>query len=280
MFNQINLIALQTIVNKEINRFMRIWSQTLLPSAITQTLYFVIFGSIIGSQIRDIALINEFGQIIKTVPYIQFVVPGLVMMAVLTNAFTNTVSSFFGSKFQKNIEELLVSPASNWVIVWGYTIGGALRGVLVGAIIFGVAFLFNAVPVVSNYFVILLFVILTAIMFSLAGLTNGIFAKKFDDVSIFPIFVLTPLTYLGGVFYSIKSLPITKFSLLNFDFVINWQEISKLNPIVYMVDGFRYGFFGAGEMNVYFSLGMLLIFITFFGWLNIYFLKKGVGMRS
>jgi ABC-2 type transport system permease protein len=280
MLNKINIIAFQTIVNKEINRFMRIWSQTLLPSAITQTLYFVIFGGIIGSQIRSIPLINEFGVTVKEVPYMQFVVPGLVMMAVLTNAFSNTVSSFFGSKFQKNIEELLVSPTSNWVIVWGYTVGGAIRGVLVGMIIFAIAFLFNAVPVVSNYFIIALFVALTSIVFSLAGLTNGIFAKKFDDVSIFPTFVLTPLTYLGGVFYSIKSLPITQFSLLNTNFFINWQEISKLNPIVYMVDGFRYGFFGVGEMNVFFSLGMLIIFIIGFSSLNMYFLNKGTGMRS
>jgi ABC-2 type transport system permease protein len=199
---------------------------------------------------------------------------------VLTNAFSNTVSSFFGSKFQKNIEELLVSPTSNWVIVWGYTIGGAIRGVLVGAIIFAIAFIFNAVPVVSNYFIILLFVVLTAIFFALAGLTNGIFAKKFDDVSIFPTFVLTPLTYLGGVFYSIKSLPISQFNIGSIPLTINWQEISKLNPIVYMIDGFRYGFFGVGEMNVYFSLGMLLTFIVFFGWLNMYFLTKGTGMRS
>jgi ABC-2 type transport system permease protein len=280
MLNQINLIAFRTIVNKEINRFMRIWSQTLLPSAITQTLYFVIFGGIIGSQIRNIPLINEFGQVVKTVPYMQFVVPGLVMMAVLTNAFANTVSSFFGSKFQKNIEELLVSPTSNWVIVWGYTIGGAIRGVLVGIIIFAVAFLFNAVPEVSNYWIISLFVTLTAIVFSLAGLTNGIFAKKFDDVSIFPTFVLTPLTYLGGVFYSIKSLPITQFSIANIPLSINWQEISKLNPIVYMVDGFRYGFFGTGEMNIYFSLGMLIVFIATLSSLNLYFLNKGNGMRS
>jgi ABC-2 type transport system permease protein len=280
MLNQINLIAFRTIVNKEISRFMRIWSQTLLPSAITQTLYFVIFGGIIGSQIRNIPLINEFGVAVKTVPYMQFVVPGLVMMAVLTNAFANTVSSFFGSKFQRNIEELLVSPTSNWVIVWGYTIGGAIRGILVGIIIFAVAFLFNAVPVVSNYFIIFLFVALTAIVFSLAGLTNGIFAKKFDDVSIFPTFVLTPLTYLGGVFYSIKSLPITQFNIGSFPATINWQEISKLNPIVYMVDGFRYGFFGTGEMNIYFSLGMLIVFIIFLSNLNLYFLNKGNGMRS
>jgi ABC-2 type transport system permease protein len=268
MLNKINIIAFFTIINKEINRFMRIWSQTLLPAAITQTLYFVIFGGIIGSQIKNIPLINEFGQTIKEVPYMQFVVPGLVMMAVLTNAFSNTVSSFFGSKFQKNIEELLVSPTSNWVIVWGYTMGGAIRGVLVGVIIFAVAFLFNAVPVVSNYFIIALFVILTAIVFSLAGLTNGIFAKKFDDVSIFPTFVLTPLTYLGGVFYSIKSLPEI------------WQNVSKLNPIVYMVDGFRYGFFGVGEMNVFMSFGMLVVMIIVLAGLNMYFLHKGTGMRS
>jgi ABC-2 type transport system permease protein len=262
-----NWVSFQTIVNKEISRFLRIWTQTLLPSAITQSLYFLIFGGIIGSQIRNVPIIDSSGAVLQ-VPYMQFVVPGLVMMAVLTNAFSNTVSSFFGAKFQKSIEELLVSPTPNWIIVAGYTIGGALRGILVGLIVFLTAFLFQAVPQVHNYGIILLFVTMTAIVFSLAGLTNAVYAKKFDDTAIVPTFVLTPLTYLGGVFYSIKSLP---------DF---WQIVSKFNPIVYMVDGFRYGFFGVSEVNVWFSFGLLTVLMTSLAAINLYLLNKGVGMRS
>ena len=266
-YNQANLVAFQTIVNKEVNRFLRIWSQTLLPSAITQSLYFLIFGGIIGSQINKIPIIDSSGTVMQ-VPYMQFVVPGLVMMAVLTNAFSNTVSSFFGSKFQKNIEEMLVSPMPNSIIIAGYVIGGALRGILVGLIVFFVAFIFGAVPAVHNYGIIALFVIMTSLVFSLAGMTNGIFAKKFDDVSIVPVFVLTPLTYLGGVFYSIKSLPPV------------WQTVSKFNPIVYMVDGFRYGFFGVSEVNIGISFGILTVFMIGLIALNYNLLNRGIGMRS
>ena len=266
-YNQANLVAFQTIVNKEVNRFLRIWSQTLLPSAITQSLYFLIFGGIIGSQINKIPIIDSSGAVMQ-VPYMQFVVPGLVMMAVLTNAFSNTVSSFFGSKFQKNIEEMLVSPMPNSIIIAGYVIGGALRGILVGLIVFLVAFIFGAVPAVHNYGIIALFVIMTSLVFSLAGMTNGIFAKKFDDVSIVPVFVLTPLTYLGGVFYSIQSLPPV------------WQTVSKFNPIVYMVDGFRYGFFGVSEVNIGISFGILTVFMVGLIALNYNLLNRGIGMRS
>ena len=266
-YNQANLVAFQTIVNKEVNRFLRIWSQTLLPSAITQSLYFLIFGGIIGSQINKIPIIDSSGAVMQ-VPYMQFVVPGLVMMAVLTNAFSNTVSSFFGSKFQKNIEEMLVSPMPNSIIIAGYVIGGALRGILVGLIVFLVAFIFGAVPAVHNYGIIALFVIMTSLVFSLAGMTNGIFAKKFDDVSIVPVFVLTPLTYLGGVFYSIQSLPPV------------WQTVSKFNPIVYMVDGFRYGFFGVSEVNIGISFGILTVFMAGLIALNYNLLNRGIGMRS
>ena len=266
-YNQANFVAFQTIVNKEVNRFLRIWSQTLLPSAITQSLYFLIFGGIIGSQINKIPIIDSSGAVMQ-VPYMQFVVPGLVMMAVLTNAFSNTVSSFFGSKFQKNIEEMLVSPMPNSIIIAGYVIGGALRGILVGLIVFLVAFIFGAVPAVHNYGIITLFVVMTSLVFSLAGMTNGIFAKKFDDVSIVPVFVLTPLTYLGGVFYSIQSLPPV------------WQTVSKFNPIVYMVDGFRYGFFGVSEVNIGISFGILTVFMVGLTTLNYNLLNRGIGMRS
>jgi ABC-2 type transport system permease protein len=270
-----NFTAFQTIVKKEVNRFMRIWTQTLLPPIITQSLYFVIFGGVIGSRLQDIPIGN--GQ---SVPYMQFIVPGLVMMGVLTSAFSNTVSSFFGSKFQKNIEEMLVAPVPNWIIIWGYVVGGALRGILVGAIIFAVAFAFNAVPHVDNYFIIAIFTLLTAIVFSMAGLTNGIFATKFDDVSIFPTFVLTPLSYLGGVFYSINALPPLSIPFLNYSNPQFWQTISKANPIVYMIDGFRFGFFGVSDFNPLVSFGILITMAVILGVVNNHLLNKGTGMRS
>jgi ABC-2 type transport system permease protein len=246
-----------TLTRKEIIRFMRIWSQTLLPPVITTSLYFVIFGKYIGSRVGEVGSID----------YIQFIIPGLVMLSVITSSFSNVVSSFFGAKFQRSIEELMVSPTPNWVIIAGYTAGGVLRGILVGIIVFGVS-MFFARPIVTNPLAIAVFILMTAIVFSLGGLTNGIYAKKFDDVSIFPTFVLTPLTYLGGVFYSIKDLP---------EF---WQNISKLNPIVYMVDGFRYGFYGRSDFNVWLSFGILSGFIFALASINLYMLNKGTGLRS
>jgi ABC-2 type transport system permease protein len=251
------LIAFQTICRKEINRFTRIWTQTLLPPVITTTLYFVIFGKFIGSQVRSI----------NGISYITFIVPGLVMMTVITNSFSNVVSSFFGSKFQRNIEELLVSPTPNWVIVSGFAAGGTLRGILVGLMVIGVSVFFTRPPIYSLP-IIFLFMVLTALLFALGGLLNGIFARKFDDVSIVPTFVLTPLTYLGGIFYSIKDLP--QF----------WQNVSKLNPILYMIDGFRYGFFGFSDVNIYPSLGMLIVFIILIGGIDMYCLNKGIGLRN
>lgn len=270
----LNLVAFQTIVIKEINRFLRIWSQTLLPPVITQSLYFVIFGGVVGSQLKNIPIGNA------SIPYMQFIVPGLVMMAVLTSAFSNTVSSFFGAKFQRNIEEMMVAPVPNWIIVAGYVIGGALRGILVGLIVFCVAIVFNAVPKVENYFIISAFTILTAIVFSMAGLTNGIFAKKFDDVAIFPTFVLTPLTYLGGVFYPVTQLPPLSIPALGYTDIYFWQNLSKLNPIVYMIDGFRYGFVGISEFNVGLSFSFLVVVALFLGVINNHLLTKGTGMRS
>lgn len=251
------LIALKTIVDKEVGRFIRIWSQTLLPPVINQSLYFIIFGTFIGSQIKPI----------DGVTYTNFIVPGLIMMAVINSSFANVVSSFFGAKFQRNVEEMMVSPTPNWVILMGYVFGGALRGILVGVIIFGVS-VFFAAPLIHNIFIITVFVILTSILFSLGGFLNAMFATKFDDISIFPTFILTPLTYFGGVFYSIKNLP---------EF---WQNLSKLNPILYMIDGFRYGFFGKSDLNVYFSLGMLFIFTILLIFINLYLLKKGTGLRN
>lgn len=252
-----NYIAFKTIVRKEITRFMRIWSQTLLPPVITQSLYFIIFGGFVGSQVPAI----------NGISYMAFIVPGLVMMAVITSSFQNVVSSFFGSKFQRNIEELMVSPVPNGVIISGYVIGGALRGIMVGAIVFLISMLFVQ-PQIFNLALIFLFVVLTAIVFALGGLLNAIFAKKFDDIAIFPTFVLTPLTYLGGVFYSIHRLP---------EF---WQNVSKLNPILYMVDGFRYGFFGFADMNVGLSVGILVGTAVILSGVCYYLLEKGVGLKN
>jgi ABC-2 type transport system permease protein len=249
-------ISYLSLSKKEIIRIFRIWSQTLLPPIITQSLYFVIFGSFIGSQIQ-----------IKGQPYMQFIVPGLVMMAVITSSFQNVVGSFFGSKFQKNIEELLVSPTPNWVIIIGYVTGGIVRGLLVGLIVYLVSLGFTGVRM-DNPLITFMFVFLTSVVFSLGGLINAIFATKFDDVSIFPTFVLTPLTYLGGVFYSINQLP--PF----------WQQVSKINPIVYMIDGFRFGFYSQSDLSVEFSFAMLLGFTAIFSGIAWYLFKKGVGLRS
>jgi ABC-2 type transport system permease protein len=232
-------IALKTIVHKEIRRILRIWIQTLLPSAITTTLYFLIFGKFIGSQVRDIGGFS----------YMQFIVPGIIMMSVITNSFTNVVSSFFGTKFQKSIEEILVSPTPNYIIIIGYCMGGIARGLFVGFVVLLVSLIFSPLKV-HNVFVVIVFMLLTSIVFSLGGLLNSIFAKKFDDVSIFPTFVLTPLTYLGGVFYSIDMLP---------EF---WRKMSLFNPILYMINGFRFGF-------------AAVLF-----WTNEYLIRRGVGLKA
>jgi len=250
-------ISFYTILRKEVVRFLRIWTQTLLQPIITQSLYFVIFGGFIGSQIPDI----------NGVSYMAFIVPGLVMMAVINSSFSNVVGSFFGSKFMKNIDELLVSPTPNWVIIAGYVGGGMLRGILVGAVVFLISVFFTN-PVIHNIWLVLLFVVLTSILFSLGGLVNAVFAKKFDDIMIFPTFILTPLTYFGGVFYSIHRLP---------EF---WQGLSRLNPILYMIDGFRYGFFGFADVDVRFSAAMLVgLTVVLVIWCN-WLLKRGVGMKA
>ncbi len=250
-------IALYTIVRKEVVRFLRIWSQTLLPPVITQSLYFLIFGKFIGSRIGEI----------NGIDYMAFIVPGLVMMSVINNSFSNVVSSFFGSKFQRNVEEILVSSTPNWVVVVGYVIGGTLRGIIVGILVFFVSFLFTK-PSIHHFGLIVVFIVLTSLVFALAGLLNAIFAKKFDDVSIFPIFILAPLTYLGGVFYSINSLP-------SF-----WQQISKLNPVLYMVNGFRYGFYGFSDVSVLASFIILISFTAILASLNLYLLNKGTGLKT
>ena len=257
MSMQVQWIAFKTIVDKEVTRFLRIWPQTILPPLINQSLYFVIFGGFIGSQIESM----------QGVPYMTFILPGLVMMAVINSSFTNVVSSFFGSKFQRSIEELVVSPTSKEVMLLGYTMGGVLRGLLVGALIFAVAFFFVDLEVQHPFFVVV-FVLLTALLFALAGFLNGLFARKFDDISVFQTFLLTPLTYFGGVFYSIESLPPL------------FQTLSKFNPILYMVDGFRYGFFGISDVPVWTSLGVLLAFCLLVGGLCWEMLRRGYGLKA
>ena len=252
-----NYTAFRTIVDKEITRILRIWPQTLLPSAITMTLYFIIFGKFIGSQVRDI---NGFS-------YMEFIVPGIIMMAVITTSFMNVVSSFFSTKFMRSIEEILVSPTPNWIIITGYSVGGIFRGLLVGIIVLLISLFFTSLQI-YNLAVVIVFILLTAIVFSLGGFLNAMLAKKFDDVTIIPTFILTPLTYLGGVFYSIKVLP---------EF---WQGVSLLNPIIYMVNGFRFGFLGISDMNVWIGFGMLIVFTISLFYVNLYLLKKGVGIKQ
>lgn len=252
-----NYIALMTLVRKEVVRFIRIWPQTLVPPVVTQSLYFLIFGKFIGSQIGDI----------NGISYMAFIVPGLVMMSVINNSYANVSGSFFSSKFQRSVEELLVSPAPDWVIIGGYSISGALRGVLCGILVFMVSVFFTH-PQIHQILVILVFIILTAFVFSLGGLLNGILAKKFDDISIVPTFILTPLTYLGGVFYSINLLP-------GF-----WRNLSHVNPILYMVNGFRYGFYGFSDVHVGLSFFILVLFGVILTLANLFLLRKGTGLRS
>lgn len=255
MFNY--TIALNSILIKECTRFLRIWVQTLVPPAITMTLYFVIFGSLIGSRIGEMGGFD----------YMAFIVPGLIMMSVITNSYSNVASSFFSAKFQRNIEELLVAPVPNYVIVLGYIGGGMLRGLLVGLIVTLVSLLFVDIQI-HSYGILIVTVLLTSMVFSLAGLINAVFAKTFDDISIIPTFVLTPLTYLGGVFYSLTLLP---------EF---WQTVSKANPIVYMVNAFRYGFLGVSDVNVTFALSMIVGFVLVFFAVAMMLINKGIGIRS
>jgi len=248
---------LASIARKEMIRIFRIWVQTLVPPVITITLYFIIFGGFIGSQLGDIGGYD----------YMAFIAPGLIMMSIITNSYSNTVSSFFSTKFQRNIEELLVSPTPNWVMVLGYISGGMTRGICVGLLVSLVSLIFVRLPLFNVPFIVL-FALLTSFVFSLAGMINGILAQKFDDISIIPTFVITPLTYLGGVFYSVSLLP---------EF---WQNVSKANPVVYMIGGFRYGFLGISDINVWMGLGMLVLFSVLLFSATLYLLKKGIGVRT
>lgn len=257
MIKQAYLIAFKSILNKEITRFTRIWVQTLVPPAITMTLYFVIFGNLIGSRVGEM---DGFS-------YMAFIVPGLIMMSVITNSYSNVASSFYSSKFQGNIEELLVSPVPTYIIIAGYVGGGVARGLCVGFLVTCVSLFF--VPLqIHSIAVIVGTVILTSILFALAGLLNGIFAKSFDDISIIPTFVLTPLTYLGGVFYSTSLLP---------EF---WEKVSHVNPIIYMVSAFRNGFLGIESIPLAYSFTVIIGFILALFTLSYYLIERGTGLRS
>ena len=249
--------SLKTLTKKEIKRFFRIWQQTLLPSVITTVLYFIIFGSFIGERI------GEMGGF----EYMQFMAPGLIMLAVITNAYSNVVSSFYGVKFQRSIEELLVSPMPTYLILIGFVTGGVVRGIIVGILVLFTSLFFTDIEI-QNIPLTLLVIFLTAVLFSLGGLLNAIFADSFDDINIVPTFILTPLIYLGGVFYSITLLSET------------WQLISKLNPVLYMVNAFRYGMLGVSDISVGFALSMISFFIVLFYILSLYILKRGIGIRS
>ena len=252
-----NWIALGTIARREVSRILRIWSQTLVPPAITMTLYFLIFGGLIGSRVGDMGGFS----------YMQFIVPGLVMMSVIQNSYGNISSSFFGAKFGRHVEELLVSPMPNWVILWGYVAGAVLRGLLVGVIVLAIAMLFTTVRI-PHPLVTVTSVLLGATIFSLAGFVNAVFAKKFDDVAIVPTFILTPLTYLGGVFYSVTLLP-------------GWaQALTHANPIFYMVNAFRYGLLGTSDVPLWVAYGLMLAFVAALSALSLWLLRRGVGLRS
>ncbi|MDX1433946.1 MAG: ABC transporter permease [Gammaproteobacteria bacterium] len=253
----VSLVGFRTIVRKEVRRFLRIWMQTILPPAITMSLYLLIFGNLIGTRIGEM---NGYR-------YMDYIAPGIIMMSVITNSYSNVVSSFFGARFQRYVEEMLISPTPHAVILLGYVAGGVARGLLVGLVVTSIAMLFARIHV-HDVAVTVAVVLLTSVLFSLAGFLNAIFAKNFDDVSIVPTFVLTPLTYLGGVFYSIDMLP---------EF---WQAVSKLNPILYMVNAFRFGILGESDIPVVGAMAMIALFVAVLFTLCLTLLDRGVGIRT
>ena len=253
-----NMVALRMLVRREIARIMRIWTQTLIPPAITMTLYFVIFGKLIGSRI---------GSIEGGFTYMQYIVPGLVMMSIITNSYGNISSSFFGLKFSRAVEEMLVSPMPNWVILTGYVAGAVARGLVVGVLVLCIALFFTSLDI-QHPLITLGSVLLGAVIFSLAGFINAVYATKFDDIALVPTFILTPLTYLGGVFYSVNMLSEP------------WQGISRANPILYMVNAFRYGVLGISDVNVPMAFAVMLGFVAALSIFALHLLKRGVGLRS
>lgn len=251
------LIAFSTIVRKEVYRFIRIWPQTLLPPAITTALYFLIFGKLIGDRIGTV----------HGTSYMDYIVPGIIIMSVITHSYANVVSSFYSTKFQRNIEELLVAPIPNWVILSGYISGGILRGVLVGSVVALISLLFTPLHI-HHWVIALTIVFLTATLFSLAGFINAILAESFDDISIIPNFVLTPLSYLGGVFYSVDMLPTI------------WQHISLGNPILYMVNAFRFGVIGVSDVDITLAYLMTSGFIFVLALFSLILLYRGTGIKT
>jgi ABC-2 type transport system permease protein len=251
-----NIVAFLTLLNKEIRRILRIWVQTIIPPAITMTLYFVIFGSLIGRRIGEI----------DGIPYMTFIAPGLIMMAIITNSFGNVVSSFFSGKLQLHLEELLVAPISTFTIVLGYVLGGVFRGILVAALVTVVALIFTDINV-EYPLITFAVIILTAMLFSLAGLLNALLAKNFDAITIIPTFVLTPLTYLGGVFFSISLL--SGF----------WQTVARANPILYMVNAFRYGMLGSSDVSITSAFTIIIIALIAMFTVVITMVNRGIGTR-
>jgi len=250
-------IAFKAILTKEVLRFMRIWIQTVLPPAITTALYFIIFGKLIGEQIGEM----------DGYRYIDFIVPGLILMSVITNSYANVVSSFYSSKFQRHVEELLISPVPNAVILAGYVGGGVARGMVVGITVTIVSMFFSDWQI-HSYLITLLVFVLTSILFAMAGFINAIYANSFDDISIVPTFVLTPLTYLGGVFYSISML--SEF----------WQNMTMINPVFYMINAFRYGLLGSSDIPLGMAFAIIIGFILVLGAFSLWLLKKGVGIKN
>ena len=257
MFSNHKYIAFETIVTREVRRFSRIWLQTLVPPAITIGLYFVIFGNLVGRRI------GEMGGF----QYMEFIMPGLIMMSVIQNSYSNVVSSFYSQKFQKTVEELLVAPIPNYIILSGLIVGGMCRGLAVGAIVTIIALIFSDLQIQYPLITVTV-ILLTSILFSLAGFINAIFANSFDDISIIPTFILTPLIYLGGVFYSVQLLPAF------------WQFVSGLNPIFYMVNAFRYGILGSSDVDVRWAFLILGVFILGLYVSCIWLLRSGKGIRS
>jgi ABC-2 type transport system permease protein len=252
-----NFIALGTLIKREYIRITRIWIQTLIPPAITMSLYFIIFGKLVGSQIGKLGNFT----------YMEFIIPGLVLMTVITNSYNNVVFSFYGTKFQKNVEEFLVSPMPEWVILLGFVSGGMIRGILNGLLVLCVSLFFTTIPI-FNLPLIFAVIILSSFLFSLGGFLNALFAKSFDDTSIIPTFILTPLSYLGGVFFKIDMLP--PF----------WKIVASFNPILYMVNAFRYGFIGESDTPLDFSLLTIVLCSVILFLINIRLMKLGYGIRS
>lgn len=252
-----NLIALKTIVRREVMRIVRIWSQTLIPPAITATLYFIIFGTVIGSHLPPV---HGFD-------YMTYIVPGLVMMSVITNSYGNITSSFFGAKFQRFVEEMLISPMPSWVILSGYIIGAMVRGLTLGVLVILISLLFTDLHI-AHPLITLTTAMLTSMVFALAGFVNAVFAKKFDDIAIIPSFVLQPLIYLGGVFYSIDQLGEP------------WHSISLANPILYMVNAFRYGVLGISDIQIGIAYAVMFVFVVLLGGFGLFLLHRGIGMRT